>query len=580
MARSPAVLRTLLGYIRPYWRQELIGITALVLVNVLGVVIPLVLRRAINQLERQPAWGTLAGHALAIAGLASLMWAIRIVSRLYLFGVGRQVEFDLKQRLFEHFLRLDPQYFQSHPPGELISRATSDVDNIRRLVGFAMLSLVNTVLAYGLTLPVMLSISMPLTLAALAVYPLLLLVVALFGETLRQQQAQVQERLADLSELIQEDLSGMALIKTYAQEETERQGFTQLNRHLLQDNLALARTRSFLFPLFGGIASVSLLLVLWLGGQALESGQLRLGGLMALLVYGERLIFPTALLGFTITSLQRGQVSIARVESLLQEQPRIQDPPHPLVLPPVRGEIRLQHLTYTYPGQLEPALQDVSFTVQPGETIVIVGPIGAGKSTLLQAICRLLPIAPGQIFIDGYDITQVRLADLRRAIAYVPQESFLFSATIADNIRYGDPEADLGRVEGAAVQAHLHSEILSFPQQYETLVGERGITLSGGQRQRTALARGLLVRAPILLLDDALASVDAQTAQLILQELRTLPQTILCVTHQLSVTAIADRVLVLERGHLVQQGTHAELVSQPGLYRELWETYQLEQRLA
>ncbi|MCS7293582.1 MAG: ABC transporter ATP-binding protein [Gloeomargarita sp. SKYBB_i_bin120] len=578
MARSPAVLRTLFRYIRPYWRQEVIGITALVLVNVLGVVIPLVLRRAINQLETQPAWSTLAFHAFAIAGLASLMWAIRMVSRLYLFGVGRQVEFDLKQKLFEHFLRLDPQYFQDNPPGELISRATSDVDNIRRLVGFSVLSLVNTVLAYGLTLPVMLSISVPLTLAALAAYPLLLLMVSLFGETLRQQQAQVQERLADLSELIQEDLSGMALIKTYAQEDAERQGFAQLNQGLLRDNLALARTRSFLFPLFGGIASVSLLLLLWLGSQALESGQLRLGGLMALLVYGERLIFPTALLGFTMTALQRGQVSIARVESLLQEEPQIQDPPDPLPLPPVRGDIRVHHLTYTYPGQGEPALQDVSFSVQPGETVVIVGPVGAGKSTLLQALCRLLPITPGQIFIDGYDITQVRLADLRRAIAYVPQESFLFSATIADNIRYGQPDADMGQVEGAAVQAHIHQEILSFPQQYETLVGERGITLSGGQRQRTALARGLLVQAPILLLDDVLASVDAQTARLILQELRTLPQTILCVTHQLNVATIADRVLVLYQGRLVQQGTHAELVAQPGLYRQLWETYQLEQQ--
>ncbi|MCS7030343.1 MAG: ABC transporter ATP-binding protein/permease [Gloeomargarita sp. SKYG116] len=578
MARSPAVLRTLFRYIRPYWRQEVIGITALVLVNVLGVVIPLVLRRAINQLETQPAWSTLAFHAFAIAGLASLMWAIRMVSRLYLFGVGRQVEFDLKQKLFEHFLRLDPQYFQDNPPGELISRATSDVDNIRRLVGFSVLSLVNTVLAYGLTLPVMLSISVPLTLAALAAYPLLLLIVSLFGETLRQQQAQVQERLAELSELIQEDLSGMALIKTYAQEDAERQGFAQLNQGLLRDNLALARTRSFLFPLFGGIASVSLLLLLWLGSQALESGQLRLGGLMALLVYGERLIFPTALLGFTMTALQRGQVSIARVESLLQEEPQIQDPPDPLPLPPVRGNIRVHHLTYTYPGQGEPALQDVSFSVQPGETVVIVGPVGAGKSTLLQALCRLLPIAPGQIFIDGYDITQVRLADLRRAIAYVPQESFLFSATIADNIRYGQPDADMGQVEGAAVQAHIHQEILSFPQQYETLVGERGITLSGGQRQRTALARGLLVRASILLLDDVLASVDAQTARLILQELRTLPQTILCVTHQLNVATIADRVLVLHQGRLVQQGTHAELVAQPGLYRQLWETYQLEQQ--
>ncbi|MEN9232463.1 MAG: ABC transporter ATP-binding protein [Gloeomargarita sp. DG02_4_bins_56] len=571
-------IQHLLRYVQPYWRQELVGITALVIVNFLGVGIPLLLRRAINQLETALEGGALWRYGLAIIGLASLMWAIRMVSRLVLFGVGRQVEFDLKQKLFEHFLRLDQHYFSQHPPGELISRATSDVDNVRRLVGFSVLSLVNTVLAYGLTLPVMLSISVSLTLAALAVYPFLFLMVYAFGDTLRLQQARVQERLAELSDLIQEDMSGMALIKIYAQEAVEQQGFAQLNQELRQDNLALARTRSLLFPLFGGIASVSLLVLLWLGSQAMEAQTLTLGGFVALLLYVERLVFPTALLGFTITALQRGQVSIARVESLLQEVPLIQDSPNAVSLPQVRGQLTVQHLSYTYPGQSQPALRDVSFTVQPGETLVVVGPVGAGKSTLMQALCRLLPIAAGQVFLDGQDITQIALADLRRALAYVPQESFLFSTTLADNIRYGDPEADMGRVEGAAVQAQIHGEILTFPQQYETLVGERGITLSGGQRQRTALARGLLVQAPILLLDDALASVDSQTAQGIIQSLAALDNTVILVTHQLGVAALADRVLVLSQGRVVQSGTHLELVQQPGLYQELWQTYQLEQQ--
>jgi len=303
-------LRKLLSYVRPYWRAELVGIGALVVVNLLGVGIPLVLRRAINQLETNLEPRAILGYGLGIIGLASLMWLIRMVSRLVLFGVGRQVEFDLKQKLFEHFLRLDQHYFSQHPPGELISRATSDVDNVRRLVGFSVLSLVNTVLAYGLTLPVMLGISVPLTLAALAVYPFLFLLVYAFGDTLRAQQAQVQERLAELSDLIQEDMSGMALIKIYAQEAVEQRGFAQLNRELLQDNLALARTRSFLFPLFGGIASLSFLVLLWLGSQAMEAQTLTLGGFVALLLYVERLVFPTALLGFTITALQRGQVSI------------------------------------------------------------------------------------------------------------------------------------------------------------------------------------------------------------------------------------------------------------------------------
>jgi len=569
-------LRKLLSYVRPYWRAELVGIGALVVVNLLGVGIPLVLRRAINQLETNLEPRAILGYGLGIIGLASLMWLIRMVSRLVLFGVGRQVEFDLKQKLFEHFLRLDQHYFSQHPPGELISRATSDVDNVRRLVGFSVLSLVNTVLAYGFTLPVMLGISVPLTLAALAVYPFLFLLVYAFGDTLRAQQAQVQERLAELSDLIQEDMSGMALIKIYAQEAVEQRGFAQLNRELLQDNLALARTRSFLFPLFGGIASLSFLVLLWLGSQAMEAQTLTLGGFVALLLYVERLVFPTALLGFTITALQRGQVSIERVEALLREVPQIQNAPTAQRLPSVRGELTVRHLTYTYPGQTQPALREVSFSLSPGETLVVVGPVGAGKSTLIQALCRLLPIAPGQVFLDGYDITQLDLSDLRRGIAYVPQESFLFSAPLADNIRYGEPEADMGRVEGAAVQAQIHGEILTFPAQYETLVGERGITLSGGQRQRTALARGLLVSAPVLLLDDALASVDSQTAQGIIQSITALDRTIILATHHLGIAPLADRVLVLAQGQVVQQGTHSELVQQPGWYQELWQTYQLE----
>ncbi|APB34839.1 cyclic nucleotide-binding protein [Gloeomargarita lithophora Alchichica-D10] len=571
-------LRKLLSYIQPYWRQQLVGIGALVVVNLLGVAIPLVLRQAINQLETNLQPGAILRYGLAIIALATLMWLIRMVSRLVLFGVGRQVEFDLKQKLFEHFLRLDQHFFNQHPPGELISRATSDVDNVRRLVGFSVLSFVNTFLAYGFTLPVMLGISVSLTLATLAVYPLLFFMVYAFGDTLRFQQAQVQERLAELSDLIQEDMSGMALIKIYAQEPVEQRGFAQLNQELLQDNLALARTRSFLFPLFGGIASVSLLILLWLGSQAMEAQTLTLGGFVALLLYVERLVFPTALLGFTITALQRGQVSIERVETLLQESPQIQNSEQAIPLPQVQGQLIVQHLSYTYPGQSQPALRDVSFSVQPGETLVVVGLVGAGKSTLIEALCRLLPIGGGQVFLDGQDITRIHLSDLRRAMAYVPQESFLFSTKLADNIRYGDPEADMGRVEGAAVQAQIHGEILTFPEQYETLVGERGITLSGGQRQRTALARGLLVQTPILLLDDALASVDSQTAQGIIQSITALRNTVILVTHQMGVAPMADRVLVLSQGRVVQMGTHRELVQQPGLYQELWQKYQFEQQ--
>ena len=283
---------------------------------------------------------------------------------------------------------------------------------------------------------------------------------------------------------------------------------------------SLAKTRNTLFPLIQGIASFSLLLLLWLGSARISSGAISVGDFVALLLYVERLVFPTALLGFTITAYQRGEVSIDRIESIFIVQPRVQNSDDAIDLPPqVKGQIAARHLSYTYPGSTTPALKDVNFTIEPGETVAIVGPIGSGKSTLANALPRLLDIEAGELFLDGYDITGLKLQDLRSSIAYVPQDSFLFSTTIKNNIRYGDPVSEQPEVESVAKQAQIHPEILYFPQQYETIVGERGITLSGGQRQRTALARALLVDAPVLILDDALSSVDNQTATDILKNL-------------------------------------------------------------
>jgi ATP-binding cassette subfamily B protein len=508
------------------------------------------------------------------------MWVVRMVSRIALFGVGRQVEFDLKQKIFNHLLTLEPSYFAINTPGDLISRATSDVDNIRRLLGFAVLSLANMVFAYSLTLPAMLGISVSLTLAALAVYPGILILVQLFSRRLRNQQLEVQQETANLSDLIQEDMSGMALIKIYAQEENERRAFGRLNQELLAANLRLAKTQNTLFPLLRGLASVSQLAILILGTGAIATNTLSVGDFVALLLFAERLVFPTALLGFTITAYQRGEVSIDRLEAILSNEPKIRDEANAISLPrsQVKGWLCARHLTYAYPGAETPALKDLRFSIEPGETVAIVGPIGSGKSTLANALPRLLDIAPGQLFLDGQDITQIRLKDLRAAIAYVPQESFLFSTTIKNNIRYGDPASEQPEVEQSAKQAQIHTEILNFPQQYKTVVGERGITLSGGQRQRTSLARALLVDAPVLILDDSLSSVDNQTATEILRNLSegTQRKTVIFISHQMSAAATADRILVLDQGQIVQTGTHAELVNQPGLYQSLWEKHKLE----
>ncbi len=582
MARSQ--LQKLANYLRPHWPTVALGVGSLLVVNLVGVGIPLLIRDGIDELQVTFSYHRVIYYAALVLLLASIMWVIRMVSRISLFGVGRQVEFDLKQRIFDHLLQMEPAYFSRNTPGELISRATSDVDNIRRLVGFAILSLANTLFAYSLTVPVMISINLQLTFIALAVYPLMLVLVQMFSDRLRREQLKVQERLANLSDLIQEDMSGIALIKIYGQEANEARAFEDLNQDLLKANLALARTRSTLFPLLGGLASISLLVVLATGAGEIADGHLTVGDFVALLIYVERLVFPTALLGFTITAYQRGEVSIDRVETILEADPKIKDDLTALALPlgQVRGKIEARHLTYTYPGNPVPALDGVSFTINPGERVAIVGPIGSGKSTLANALPRLLEVDRGQLWLDGIDVTQIRLHDLRQAIAYVPQDSFLFSTTINNNIRYGLPQLETADVHYAAKQAQIDGEIENFPQRYETLVGERGITLSGGQRQRAALARALVIDAPILVLDDALSSVDNRTATAILDALSTgtRQKTVVFISHQMSAAATADRILVMDRGQIVQMGTHAELLATAGLYRQLWDQHHLEAVLA
>ncbi|MGA9382556.1 MAG: ABC transporter ATP-binding protein [Phormidium sp.] len=576
-------LRKLGAYLRPYGKKVSLGILALFFVNSLGVYIPLLIRKIIDELGVTFSFNQVLRYVVLLFVLASIMWVIRIASRMLIFGIGRQVEFDLKQKIFQHLLTLEPSYFHNNTAGDIINRATSDVDNIRRLLGFAVLSLANTFFAYVLTLPVMLTISPTISLAAIAVYPFMLITVQLFSNKLRGEQLTVQEKLSDLSELIQEDMSGISLIKIYAQEANEKRAFTELNNELLSANLKLARTRTTLFPLVEGMAYISLLVLLWVGVGAIAQGSITVGDFVALILYVERLVFPTTLLGFTITAYQRGEVSIDRIEAILTVEAKVKDQGNsvPLEREKVKGKLVAKNLNYTYPGAEIPALNNINFTIEPGETVAIVGPIGSGKSTLANGIPRLLDIPKESLFLDGYDITYLRLQDLRNAIAYVPQESFLFSTTIKNNIRYGDPVIEHPYIENAAKQAQIHEEITSFPQNYETLVGERGITLSGGQRQRSALARALLVDAPVLILDDALASVDNQTATAILENLSSGNErkTVVFISHQMSAAASCDRIFVMDKGEIVQVGTHSELLEKPGLYQSLWNQQKLEELL-
>ena len=568
-------------YLRPHRKTVLMGAIALVVVNILSVTIPMEVRRVMDELQGGFSYDTVLRQAGWIILLATTMGGVRLLSRQLVFGVGRQVEVELRQRLFDHMLRQEPSWVQTTGSGDVISRATSDVENIRRLLGFAVLSLTNTLLAYCLTLPAMLAIDPWLTLAAIGPYPLMLSVVRLFGGRMMKQQRRQQEDLSGLSDLIQEDLSGIGAIKIYGQEASEQDAFAERNRNYRNSAIRLARTRSTLFPLLEGLSSISLLLLLALGSGKLSEGSLTVGGLVALVFYVQQLVFPTALLGFTLNTFQTGQVSLERVEELLRRQPLIRDPEEAVEPPkPGQGRLEARGLCVQYEGAERDTLNGVSFCIEPGELVAVVGAVGCGKTTLARAFGRMVPVPDGQLFLDGVDVNHLPLKRLRRDVAMVPQEGFLFTSTLADNLRYGEPDAETDQVEQAAQRARLLDDVKGFPEGFATIVGERGITLSGGQRQRTALGRALLVSAPVLVLDDALASVDNNTAAGILDSIRSTDgRTIVMISHQLSAAAACDRILVMDQGRIVQQGHHRDLISTPGVYKRLWERQQAAEQL-
>ena len=559
-------------YLKPFKKELLIGAITLLIVNILSVIIPLEVKNIIDQLQEGFSRNFIISKSLWLITLATIMGVIRLSSRQIVFGIGRKVEVKLRQKLFEHLLIQDPDWVQKMGSGDIIARATSDVENVRRLLGFTVLSLCNIILAYSLTIPSMFSINKTLTISSLLIFPIILAIVGSFGGRMVNQRRLQQEALSKLSDLIQEDLSGISAIKIYAQESSEYDQFNKFNKAYRNAAIKLARTASTLFPLLQGISSISLLLLLALGTSQLENGFITIGGLVALILYVERLVFPTALLGFTLNTFQLGQVSLDRIEEIFKSEPKIKNnKSYKKSNGAIKGLIEAKDLKIRYENSKTNALDGIDLKILPGELVAIVGPVGCGKTTLAKALGRTIDIPKDQLFIDNIDVKKIDLKYLRKNVAIVPQEAFLFTSTISENLRFGDPKASIDLVKTSARKAGLSEDIINFPKGYNTLVGERGITLSGGQRQRTALGRALLVNAPVIVLDDALASVDNKTASKIIKEIRdNKNKTILMISHQLSVAATCDRVLVMDKGKIIQEGVHKDLIKKDGLYKNLW----------
>ncbi len=569
------------NYLRPHKKELIIGAICLIFVNILSVAIPMEVRNIIDDLKSGFTFSDVLNKSTWLILLATVMGGVRLLSRQLVFGVGRQVEVSLRQKLFDHMLGQDPEWVQSIGTGEVITRATSDLENIRRLLGFTILSLTNTLLAYTFTLPAMLAIDPLLTIFAISIYPILLATVGLFGGRMVKQRKKQQQALSALSELIQEDLSGISAIKIYGQEEAEQSAFKKLNTKYRDSAINLARTASTLFPLLQGLSSISLLLLISIGSGQLRKESLTVGGLVALILYVERLVFPTALLGFTLNTFQLGQVSLERVEEILNNEPKIQDKKEAInISKPIVGKLEARCLSINYSDSSRNILKNLSFKINAGEIVALVGPVGCGKTTLARALGRMINVEPGSLFLDDYDITNLKLKQLRSVIALVPQEGYLFTETLTENIRYGNPKASISKVQESAYEARMSDDIKGFPDGFNTLVGERGITLSGGQRQRTALSRALLVDSKIIVLDDALASVDNKTAAAILQTIKNqFNKTVLMISHQLSAAASCDRILVMNEGEIVQEGSHQSLINKDGIYKSMWEREKAKEKI-
>ena len=588
--RIPASLQELAPYLVRYQRRLAAGLIFLILATGIQLVSPWVLKYAIDDLSLDVTRQKLAMYGGLLIAVALAGGGFRFVMRRTIIGVSRQIEYDLRNDIFAHLQRLPLAYFQRHRTGDLMSRATNDLNAVRMMVGPAIMYSCTTSIIFVVGVLLMLSISPQLTLFVLLPLPFVSLVVKGFGRAIYQRSERIQEALAHLSATAQEALAGVRVVRAYGRESVEIERFRLSNDDYINRSRAVIQLQGLFYPSLALFLGLSAVIVLWLGSRLVVANQITVGDFVAFNAYLVMLSWPMIAFGWVTNMLQRGLAAWHRMLEIVETAPSITDPgPHSTLAFPgdIKGRVEFRNLTFAYNGQ--PVLDGVSATVEPGQILALVGPTGAGKSTLVDLLPRLFDPPPGTVLIDGVDVREIPLTVLRGAIGYVPQEPFLFSHTIAQNVAFGalgslrEPAAGVHdrAIKRAVDMARLDKDIVDFPEGLETTIGERGITLSGGQKQRTAIARALMIDPRILILDDALSAVDTHTEEEILVRLRGVlrQRTSIVVSHRISTVRDADLILVLDHGRVVERGTHAELVAHAGLYAGLHRKQLLEAEL-
>jgi ATP-binding cassette, subfamily B, multidrug efflux pump len=575
--------RRLIHYLSKHRADFLRGFVCVVVTTSLALTGPWVLKYAIDDLQSAVTLDKARHYAGVLLVLAAVGGLFRFLMRRIIIGASRDFEYDLRNDFFASLQRMHLGYFQHTRTGDLMSRATNDLSAVRMMIGPAVMYASSTGLTFIVGLALMVSIDPWLTAVALVPLPFVSIVVWYFGAAIHHRFEKIQEQLSDISAVTQESLAGVRVVRAYGQEAFEIERFRRANEEYISRNKALIRLQGMYFPSMGLLMGIGALLVLWIGSREVVAGRMTLGELVAFNSYLMMLGWPMIAFGWVTNLIQRGMASWKRMLEVLDARPGVSDEHVPAApLTRIRGAIEFRHLTFRYADT--DVLHDVSFSMPAGTTTAIVGATGSGKSTLLSLLPRLHEAPPGTVFIDGADVREIPLTTLRRAIGFVSQEPFLFSASVADNVAFGIPEGPGTRaaVEQAAATARLDQDIETFPNGYDTLVGERGITLSGGQKQRTAIARALVMSPAILVLDDALSSVDTHTEEEILSRLSVVmrQRTSIIVSHRVSTVRGADQIVVLDHGRVAESGTHAELVRRDGIYADLYRKQLLEDELA